>query len=87
LTVARRTPFAESARVRIVSFATWETVTFVLNVLAFTLIGLELRSILDVLTATQRGEWLVMAGAILLVVIAVRLSWVFLPRPFERSGG
>jgi Na+/H+ antiporter len=78
LTVARRTPFAESARVRIVSFATWETVTFVLNVLAFTLIGLELRSILDVLTATQRGEWLVMAGAILLVVIAVRLSWVFL---------
>jgi Sodium/hydrogen exchanger family len=78
LTAARRTPFAETPRVRIVSFATWETVTFVLNVLAFTLIGLELRAILDVPTATQRGEWLVAAGAILLVVILVRLSWVFL---------
>jgi Na+/H+ antiporter len=78
LTAARRTPFAETPHVRIVSFATWETVTFVLNVLAFTLIGLELRAILDVPTATQRGEWLVAAGAILLVVILVRLSWVFL---------
>jgi CPA1 family monovalent cation:H+ antiporter len=78
LTVARRTPFAESARVRIVSFATWETVTFVLNVLAFTLIGLELRPILEVLNATQRGEWLVFAAAILVIVILVRLSWVLL---------
>jgi Na+/H+ antiporter len=77
LTAARRTSFSETARVRIVSFATWETVTFVLNVLAFTLIGLQLGSILEVLSVSERAEWLFMAGAVLVVVILVRLSWLF----------
>jgi len=78
LTAARRTPFAETPRVRIVSFATWDTVTFVLNVLAFTLIGLQLGSILEALSATERSESLLAAAVILVVVILARLTWVVL---------
>ena len=39
----QRTP----ARLRIPSYAVWETVVFVLNVLAFVLIGLQLRPIFE----------------------------------------
>lgn len=38
LTLARRTASGLSARIRVPSFAIWETVTMVLNILAFTLI-------------------------------------------------
>jgi len=42
LTLARKTASALSAQVRVPSFAIWETATMVLNVLAFTLIGLQI---------------------------------------------
>jgi NhaP-type Na+/H+ or K+/H+ antiporter len=44
LTASRRTAQAMTAHIRIPSFATWESATFVLNVLAFTLIGLHIRA-------------------------------------------
>lgn len=78
LTAARRTTISETVRVRIVAFATWDTVIFVLNVLAFTLIGLQLGPIIEVLSAKEWSEWLIIATAILVVVILVRLSWLFL---------
>jgi Na+/H+ antiporter len=76
LTAARRTPMPMSARLRVSSFAIWESVTFVLNVLAFTLIGLQLRPILEALSRSELAEYLLAALAILAVVIAVRFLWV-----------
>jgi CPA1 family monovalent cation:H+ antiporter len=74
VTIARRPPMP--ARLRVPSFAIWETVTFVLNVLAFTLIGLQLGPILEALDEPERMRALGAALAILAVVIAVRLVWV-----------
>jgi len=76
MSAARRSAFAMPARLRVPSFAIWESVTFVLNVLAFTLIGLQLRPILEGLNAAGRLR-LVDAGLVILaVVIVIRLVWV-----------
>jgi CPA1 family monovalent cation:H+ antiporter len=76
LTLARRSTLGLSARLRIPSFAIWESVTFVLNVLAFTLIGLQVAPLLDTLDRMQRLDVGLAALAILAVVIVVRLVWV-----------
>jgi Na+/H+ antiporter len=64
------------ARLRVPSFAVWDTVVFVLNVLAFVLIGLQIRPILERLSVTERLHDFGFAGAILVTVIAVRIVWV-----------
>ena len=76
LTLARRSTPSLPARLRVPSFAIWETVTMVLNVLAFTLIGLQLRPILETLDASELYRYLGVAFIILGVVIVVRLVWV-----------
>jgi CPA1 family monovalent cation:H+ antiporter len=76
VTVAWRPAAQLSARIRIPSFAVWETVTVVLNVLAFTLIGLQIRPILEALSPHERMAYLRAAGVILATVIGVRLAWV-----------
>ncbi|MBP2302216.1 cation:proton antiporter [Azospirillum picis] len=84
LTAARSTP--QPARLRVPSFAVWETVTFVLNVLAFTLIGLQLGPILDSLDGT---ELLTQSGAaliVLAVVVAARLLWAMAYTLTQRGG-
>jgi Na+/H+ antiporter len=78
LTLARKTGASLSARIRLPSFAIWETVTMVLNVLAFTLIGLQIGPILDRVNAPERARLLTAAFAILIVVLLVRLAWTFL---------
>ena len=45
ITLARTAPARTPARLRVPSYAVWETVVFVLNVLAFMLIGMQLRPI------------------------------------------
>ena len=47
ITAARITPQRTPAELRLPSYAVWETVVFVLNVLAFVLIGLQLRPIFE----------------------------------------
>ncbi|WP_046869622.1 cation:proton antiporter [Microvirga massiliensis] len=76
LSVARRSVSPMPAHLRVPSFAIWETVTVVLNVLAFTLIGLQLRPILEALSGPERLRSVGMALVILAVVIAVRIAWV-----------
>jgi len=78
LTAARSSTLSMPAAVRVSSFSTWETATFVLNVLAFTLVGLQLRPLLPALEQGQHIDWLGFALAILAVVVAVRLAWVLL---------
>ncbi len=73
--VARSAPERIPARTRIPSYAVWETAVFALNVLAFIFIGLQIRPILGSLEAADRGRYFVVAGAVLVTVIVVRLVW------------
>ena len=75
VTVARTAPERTPARIRIPSYAVWETVVFVLNVLAFVFIGLQIRPILASLEPAARGRYFAVAGAVLVTVIVVRIAW------------
>ncbi len=76
LTAGHRSATAMAARLRVPAFAVWETATFVLNVLAFALIGLQLGPLLETLRGAELQRLLLAAFVILVVVIAVRLVWV-----------
>ena len=77
---SRRHGYAAPARrrrgLRVPSFAVWETGVVVLNVLAFILIGLQVRPILAALDPAQRLAYLRVALAVLFVVVAVRAGWI-----------
>jgi CPA1 family monovalent cation:H+ antiporter len=76
ITIARRAPITTPARVRVPSYAVWETAVFVLNVLAFVLIGLQIGPIFEGLAPEQRVSYLLVAVAVLATVIVVRFAWV-----------
>lgn len=75
ITAARITPETTPARMRIPSYAVWETAVFLLNVLAFIFIGLQIRPILEALDPSLRGPYLAVALAVLATVIVVRFVW------------
>ena len=64
------------ARNRISTYSVWETVVFVLNVLAFMIMGLQARPILERLADGERQEAIAFALAVLAVVIVVRIVYV-----------
>jgi monovalent cation/hydrogen antiporter len=74
--VARTAPDLVPARIRVPSYAVWEVMVFVLNVLAFILIGLQLKPILRRLSSTELVTYAVAAAAICGAVILVRIVWV-----------
>jgi CPA1 family monovalent cation:H+ antiporter len=76
LTLARQNVSPMPARLRVPSFAIWETMTVLLNVLAFTLVGLQLGPIWEALSPSERVRYLAAAFILLGVVIGVRLAWV-----------
>ncbi|UVK47305.1 sodium:proton antiporter [Mesorhizobium sp. AR07] len=90
MTIARRAPRRMSARRRVSSYSVWETAVFVLNVLAFVLMGLQARSIVGRLSGEGQGDAFVFAAMVLVVVIVSRLVWVLgygvITRSFARSG-
>ncbi|HET8623674.1 MAG TPA: cation:proton antiporter [Gemmatimonadales bacterium] len=73
---ARTAPDLTPARLRIPSYAVWEVVVFVLNALAFILVGLQLKPILERLTGGGLVDYAVTAAAVTAAVIVVRLVWV-----------
>src|SRR6186713_3343492 len=77
ITAARISPERTPASLRLPSYAVWETVVFVLNVIAFVAIGLQLRPILGSLDAAERNQYLQIAGLVLATVVFVRIAWVF----------
>ncbi|WP_369719520.1 cation:proton antiporter [Bradyrhizobium sp. LLZ17] len=85
ITMARAAPARMPARLRVPSYAVWETMVFVLNVLAFMLIGMQMRPIWTRLDADVRWEYCVAAAWILLTVILVRLAWVTFYRTALRA--
>lgn len=75
VTLARSAPERIDARRRRNSYAVWDVAVFVLNVLAFVLVGLQLRGIL----ARLGDEWMryaIFAVTVLAVAVIVRLAWV-----------
>jgi CPA1 family monovalent cation:H+ antiporter len=74
--VARRAPELVPARVRVPSYAVWEVVVFVLNALAFILIGLQLKPILQRSGTPELLRYTMVAAAVCIVVVLVRLIWV-----------
>jgi monovalent cation/hydrogen antiporter len=77
MTLARLAPRRMPARNRISTYSVWETAIFVLNVLAFVLMGLQARPILSRLAEENRFDAFVLGAAVLATVILVRIVWVF----------
>jgi CPA1 family monovalent cation:H+ antiporter len=92
MAVARRAPDLIPARLRIPSYAVWEVTVFVLNVLAFILVGLQLKPILARLEREEVVVYLGTAAAVCATVILVRIAWVLGAEAFtwwrhRRNGG
>ena len=75
MAVAQTAPGRTPARIRIPTYAVWETVVFALNILAFIFIGLQIRPILEGLDASDRGRYFGVAAAVLLTVVVARFAW------------
>jgi Na+/H+ antiporter len=70
------TPELTTVDTRLQGGGFWNVLTFLLNVLLFGLIGLQLRPILDAIP--DEGRSLIMqAAAIVLAVVLIRIVWVF----------
>ena len=73
MALSRRAAQAFAARVRVPSYAVWEVAVFVLNVLAFILVGFQLRQIVERTAWTQYAG---VAAAVCITVILARILWV-----------
>lgn len=73
MAVSRRAAETVPARVRVPSYAVWEVAVFVLNVLAFILVGFQLRQIVE---RSAWTEYIGVATIICIAVILARLLWV-----------
>ena len=82
--LARLLPSRQTAENRRGSLAVWEVAVYVLNALAFILIGLQLQEIGRALNAGDYRPYLAFSLAILCTVMVVRLSWTFLYNALAR---
>jgi monovalent cation/hydrogen antiporter len=71
------TPELTTVETRLQGQGFWSIVTFLLNVLLFGLVGLQLRPILDTLSGQSGWSLVGDAAVIALAVIAIRIVWVF----------
>jgi Na+/H+ antiporter len=72
----QRAADAIPARVRIPSYAVWEFAVFVLNVLAFILVGFQLKAILGRIDEPTLIEYAGVAVTVLVTTILARIAWV-----------
>jgi monovalent cation/hydrogen antiporter len=84
MTIARTAPGRVGGRARIASYSVWEVAVFVMNVLAFVLIGLQMRAIVERIEDGEWGVYLSAAGAVCAAVILVRIVWVMTNNYFLR---
>ena len=78
MTIARAAGTERGPRMRVHSFAVWDSVVFLLNVLAFLLMGLQARTIVGAMAPARLYDALGFGGLVIVVVIAVRLAWVLI---------
>ncbi|HEX7171394.1 MAG TPA: Na+/H+ antiporter [Candidatus Limnocylindria bacterium] len=72
-----RAPRVMSSDTRVLGVGTWQMTTFLVNGLAFLLIGLQLPSVMDEISGRPAGELALLGAAVAGTVIFVRLAWVF----------
>jgi CPA1 family monovalent cation:H+ antiporter len=76
MTIARPASLTTRPRTRIHSFAVWETAVFLLNVLAFLLMGLQARGIVGDMAPGRLRTALGFALAVIACLLVVRMTWV-----------
>src|SRR5262249_25514307 len=74
--LAREAPARTTARLRVPSYAVWEAMVFILNVLAFILIGMQLRPIWSRLDDACRLAYLEITALVLVAQLLARAAWV-----------
>jgi Na+/H+ antiporter len=84
MAASRRAPAVMPARIRIPAWAVWEVAVFVLNVLAFVLVGFQLKSIAARMTGSTGVQYALVAAAVCAAVILARLAWVTGAAAFSR---
>lgn len=72
-----RAPRVMSSDTRLLGVGTWQMTTFLVNGLAFLLIGLQLPSVMDEISGRPAEELTLLGAAVAGTVILVRLAWVF----------
>ena len=77
LFVGLRAPRVMRSDTRLLGTSTWQMVIFVVNGLAFLLIGLQLPTVIADIKGYAAGELISMAVAVSLTVIIVRLVWIY----------
>lgn len=87
VTLAHTSPARTPARKRVPAYAVWETMVFLLNVLAFVMIGMQLRPIWTGLDTEVRLHYCGIAAAVLLAVILIRIVWVMGYNTAMRAAG
>ncbi|MDB5322395.1 MAG: Na+/H+ antiporter [Phycisphaerales bacterium] len=87
--MSRRLPAILASHTRLRLYAVWDALIFLLNGLVFILIGLQLPFVLEHLCATRTDHLIRHALLICLIVIVLRMVWVFaatyLPRRMFKS--
>ena len=76
MTVSRRASEVIPARIRIPSYAVWEVAVFVLNLLAFILVGFQLKTVLARVGRSELIHYTWVAGVVCAAVIVARIAWV-----------
>jgi len=84
MAASRRVPEIVPARIRIPSWAVWEVAVFVLNVLAFIIVGLQLKSIAARVSGAAGVRYVAVAVAVSVAVILARIVWVTGAAAFSR---
>ncbi len=84
MATSRRAADLISARLRVPSYAVWEVAVFVLNVLAFILVGFQLKGILGRIDARTAAEYAAVAAGVCATTIAARIAWVSLAAAYGR---
>jgi len=72
-----RSPELISPATRLQAYAVWEILVFVLNAALFTLVGLQLPSVLDGISGLSTGILVRDAAVVIGAVIVMRALWVF----------
>jgi Na+/H+ antiporter len=76
MAAARSSAMVTPARIRVPSYAVWEVAVFVLNILAFILVGFQLKSIVERLDRSTWIEYTWVAVAVCAATILARIAWV-----------
>ncbi|HWA56797.1 MAG TPA: sodium:proton antiporter [Gemmatimonadales bacterium] len=84
MAASRRAPEIQPARIRIPAWAVWEVAVFVLNVLAFIIVGFQLKSIAARVTGEMRLQYVVVAVAVCAAAMAARIAWVMAAAAWSR---